>query len=118
MPPRHHPTPPLTPITLHVLLAVADAPRHGYAIIGQIEAETGGRVALEAGTLYAAIKRLQDEGLLEVDTRPRPGEDARRRYYRLSAAGRRALAAECGRLEDVLRLARDKHAVPARRGGR
>jgi DNA-binding PadR family transcriptional regulator len=109
----------LTPISVSILLAVADEPRHGYAILKQIDAETKGRLVLEAGTLYAAIKRMQDEGLLEVDGRIRAGDDSRRRYYRLTPAGRRTLAAECDRLDDVLRVARLKQAfAPARRSGR
>jgi DNA-binding PadR family transcriptional regulator len=69
--------------------------------------------------LYAAIKRLQDERLIEADTAARPaGADARRRYYRLTALGRRALRAECARLQDVLLVAREKKVIAAPRGGR
>ena len=89
------PATPLSPITLSVLLALVDQPRHGYAIIKQVELETGGTLSLEAGTLYAAIKRLQDQGLIEPDvTRRASNDDSRRRYYRLTAAGRRQLRAE------------------------
>ncbi|HUF48422.1 MAG TPA: PadR family transcriptional regulator [Vicinamibacterales bacterium] len=110
----------LSPISLSVLLALADEPRHGYAIIKQVEVETGGRVSLEAGTLYAAIKRLQDEGLIEPDdSRPGRGGDSRRRYYRLTSPGRRVVALECDRLAAVMDLARRKLVwSPARRGGR
>lgn len=109
----------LTPISVSILLAVADEPRHGYAILKQIEAETNGRLVLEAGTLYAAIKRMQDEGLLEIDGRLRAGDDSRRRYFRLTPAGRRTLAAECDRLNDLLRVAKLKRAfAPARRSDR
>lgn len=105
---------PLTTISLYVLLAVADEALHGYGIIKDVERRTNGMVSLEAGTLYAAIKRLQDEGLLRADDTRRPkADDSRRRYYRLTPLGRAVLRAECDRLEDVLRTARDKGVIPA-----
>lgn len=110
---------PLTNISVYVLLAIADQPLHGYGIIKDVEHRTDGLVVLEAGTLYAAIKRLQDEQLLEADSGPRPaGGDARRRYYRLTSLGRRVLRAECARLQDVLVVAREKKVITAPRGGR
>lgn len=109
-----HPTPaqPLTPISVYVLLAMADAPLHGYGIIKHVEAQTAGGLVLEAGTLYAAIKRLHDDQLIEVDTRRRrETDDARRRYYRLTSAGRRRLRGECDRMAGLLQVARQKKVI-------
>jgi DNA-binding PadR family transcriptional regulator len=106
---------PLTTVRLYVLLAVADEALHGYGIIKDVERRTHGAVSLEAGTLYAAIKRLQDAGLLRADEAARRPKDAdsRRRYYRLTTLGRTVLRAECDRLEEVLRTAREKRVIPA-----
>jgi len=108
---------PLTNVSLYVLLAVADDPLHGYGIIKDVERRTDGLVVLEAGTLYAAVKRLRDAGLLQADLSRRSGDDSRRRYYRLSALGKRVLRAECDRLRAVLDLAQEKQVLPASRGG-
>jgi len=108
---------PLTNVSLYVLLAVADDPLHGYGIIKDVERRTDGLVVLEAGTLYAAVKRLRDAGLLQADLTRRSGDDSRRRYYRLSALGKRVLRAECDRLRAVLDLAQEKQVLPASRGG-
>jgi DNA-binding PadR family transcriptional regulator len=109
---------PLTHLTYHVLLALADADRHGYAIIKEVEARTDGRMELETGTLYAALKRLKDDGFIEsvpASARP-PGEDRRRRTYRLTPLGRRVLRAESERLAKVLAVAQEKHVLAAGRG--
>ena len=102
---------PLTPALFHVLLALADGEKHGYAILKEVKRRTGGRVRLSAGTLYAIIKRcLADGWIAESDERPDPAlDDERRRYYRLSECGRRAAVAEAERLEEVVGMARDKH---------
>jgi DNA-binding PadR family transcriptional regulator len=99
---------PLTPATLHVLLSLADSEKHGYAIIQEVAARTGGEVQLGAGTLYALVKRLLEGGLIdESGDRPDPSmDDERRRYYRLTAFGRDVAIAEVKRLEDVVRQAR------------
>jgi DNA-binding PadR family transcriptional regulator len=108
---------PLSTISLYVLLAVADQPLHGYGIIKDVERRTDGVVSLEAGTLYAAVKRLQDEGLLREDVTRRPaGDDRRRRYYGLTPLGLDALRRECARLSDFLRVARDKRVLTAPHG--
>lgn len=96
---------PLTPVVYHILLALADEPRHGYGVIKHVADLTEGRVELEAGTLYAAIKRLRDDDLLEERKTP-AGADARRRYYTLTRLGRRVLRAESKRLIDMIELAR------------
>ncbi len=107
---------PLTHVVYHVLLSLSGAPRHGYGIIKDVEERTHGRLELEAGTLYAAIKRLRDEGLIEERETP-GGEDARRRYYGLTDFGLAVLQAESMRLEELVKLARGARILPAE-GGR
>lgn len=96
---------PLTHVVYHILLSLSGATRHGYGIIKDVAEVTGGRLELEAGTLYAAVKRLKDDGWIEeVDG---PGDaDARRRYYALTPSGRRVLRAESERLASLVQLAR------------
>ena len=99
----------LTLPMLQILIALADEDRHGYGILLEIEKRTAG-VRLGTGTLYTAIKRLLAKGLIEeTEERPAPDlDDARRRYYRLTAAGRKAAREETGRLAGVVRMARAK----------
>ncbi len=106
---------PITALTYHVLLALADTPRHGYGIIKEVSDRTDGRVDLETGTLYAAIKRMRDEQLIEVVPRSeRPAdEDSRRRNYRLTEFGRAVLRAESQRLAQLVGLAVEKSVLPA-----
>ena len=108
---------PLTPVALNVLLALADGERHGYGIMLEVRERTGGRVRLGPGTLYGAIKRLKEGGVIEESgERPDPGEapgDERRRYYRLTGFGGEVLAAEVERLDGLVRAARRKGAFPA-----
>ncbi len=99
----------------HVLLALADGEKHGYAILKEVEDHTGGEVQLSTGTLYGIIKRLLVEGLI-VEVRNRPGmegDDQRRRYYRLCEAGREVAVAEARRLEKLLARARSKRLIKA-----
>jgi len=100
---------PLTHLTYHVLLALAGKPLHGYGMIVEIEQRTAGAMQVEAGTLYAAIKRMVTDGLIE----PAPGEnDGRRRNYRLTTFGSEVLAAESERLARLIDVAREKHVLP------
>ena len=107
---------PLPPATLHILLAVAETDRHGYAIMQDVATGTGGRIKLNPGTLYTNIRRLLDQGLIaELDERPDPDDDdERRRYYRLTAAGRRTAQAEAARLERMLAFAREVGLAPGK----
>jgi DNA-binding PadR family transcriptional regulator len=102
---------PLTPPSFQVLLALADSEKHGYAILKEVETRTGGRVLLSTGTLYAIIRRLLTDGLIQESTR-RPGEDdERRRYYRLTAFGRKVAVAEAERMEELVSSARLKRLI-------
>jgi len=112
---------PVTPAEFYILLALAQEDRHGYAIMRQVEADSGSAVRLGPGTLYTAIRRLLDYGYIrEVESRVDPGlDDARRKYYRLTAAGRTVAAAEAGRLAGLVKLARARQLIDApARGGR
>jgi DNA-binding PadR family transcriptional regulator len=103
---------PLTPLSFEILLALADEPRHGYGIIKEIEARTGKPLKSSTGTLYLAIRRLEDGELItEADV---AGEGAsRRRYYRLTALGKEVVAAEAERLANLLGVARQKDMLPS-----
>ena len=106
-------TEPLTAPSLHILLALVDDDRHGLGIADHVHAFTHGRIALGPGTLYGAIKRLLDAGFI-VDAPDRPmrgGDDPRRRYYRLTSAGRRAVEAETRALAQVVDVARLKRVL-------
>jgi DNA-binding PadR family transcriptional regulator len=101
---------PLTPAVFHILLALADQDRHGYAIILDVAERTGGALRLGTGTLYTAISRLLEQGVIEEpDERPSAEEDdERRRYYRLTAFGREVANAEARRLAALVRMARSR----------
>lgn len=104
------PSTPLTPAEFQVLVSLADGDKHGYAIGKEVAARTDGEVQLRAATLYTVIKRLLDNGFIdESAARPDPeADDERRRYYRLTARGRKAAESEALRLEATARQARAK----------
>jgi DNA-binding PadR family transcriptional regulator len=107
---------PLPAATFHILLALADDDRHGYAIIQDVELRTGGALTLSAGTLYRSIQRMLEQGLL-VETRDRPApedDDERRRYYRITPFGLTVAKAETRRLTDLVRMARTAGFAPRR----
>jgi DNA-binding PadR family transcriptional regulator len=98
---------PLPPATFHILLALLDEERHGYAIIQDIEARTGGELRLSAGTLYRSVARMVEQGLIaEVVKLRAASDDPRRRYYRLTPFGIDVARAEMRRLSQLVRLAR------------
>lgn len=107
---------PLQSATFHILLALADADRHGYAIIQEVAARTSGEVRLSAGTLYRSIQRMLEQGLIEeLRVRPAPElDDERRRYYRITPFGKAVARAETQRLAELLRLARVSGFSPRR----
>jgi DNA-binding PadR family transcriptional regulator len=100
----------LTPQAFHILIALADRDRHGYAIMQDVAARTGGKLRLSAGTLYGLVKRLLEDGFiveLRENQRPeKPQDDERRRYYRLTPLGRKAAKAEVIRMSELLEQAR------------
>ncbi len=104
---------PLSPAVFNILLALADGEKHGYAIMLEVERNTRGEVNMGPGTLYGSIKRMLSAGLIEEsDERPDPAlDDERRRYYRLTGLGRRALTAEADRLSRQVEIARWKHVL-------
>jgi DNA-binding PadR family transcriptional regulator len=113
-----NPTPdsllPLPPATFHILMALSDDDRHGYAIIQEIEARTGGELRLSAGTLYRSIQRMIEQDLIvEIHERPAPEfDDERRRYYRITKFGEAVARGEARRLQNLVRLARASGFVP------
>ena len=107
---------PLQAATFHILLALADEDRHGYGIIQEVAARTGGELKLSAGTLYRSIQRMLEQGLIvETHDRPAPEEDdERRRYYRITPLGGAAARAEARRLAQLVKMAKAKGFTPER----
>jgi DNA-binding PadR family transcriptional regulator len=100
--------PPLTPAVFHILLALADGPLHGYAIMQAVEQTAGPELRMGPGTIYGSLQRMEDAGLVkELMTR----SDDRRRVFGLQPAGRRALEAEAQRLARLGDLVRGKRLV-------
>jgi DNA-binding PadR family transcriptional regulator len=109
---RVHEFLPLTFAVYHILVALSEGKRHGYGIIQEVEAQTDGRLRMPPGTLYGAISRLVDQGLIEeIET-----EEERRRYYQLTDLGLQVMVAEARRLEALVKLARSKHILPVEGG--
>jgi DNA-binding PadR family transcriptional regulator len=98
---------PLTPAVLHILIALSTKERHGYGIMKQVETDSRGKVKMGPGTLYGSVGRMIDAGLIrESDRKIDPEmDDERRVYYKITAAGDKALAAELERYRDVVALA-------------
>ena len=107
---------PLPEATFHILMAVAEDDRHGYAIIQEVATRTDGALKLSPGTLYRSIQRMLEQGLIE-ETAERPApelDDERRRYYRITAFGRTVAKAEARRLAQLVKLARESGFAPGR----
>jgi PadR family transcriptional regulator, regulatory protein PadR len=103
----------MTPLTYQILLALADASRHGYGIIKELEARLGAEAVPSTGALYLALQRMESEGLVTAArARQQAGADARRRYYRLTRSGRAAAVAESARLLALVQTAREKRLIP------
>ncbi|MBW8012620.1 MAG: PadR family transcriptional regulator [Chloroflexi bacterium] len=101
---------PLTPAVFNILLSLVDSEKHGYAIMLEVEANTKGQIKMGPGTLYGSIKRMLKTGFIEEsDERPDPElDDQRRRYYRLTALGRKVLGAEAERMAKQVAMAKAK----------
>ena len=108
MPPNRSET--LTPLSAAILFALADGASHGYAIIKEIEELTDGEMSPHTGSMYLALHRLLEDGLIAES--PAKGEDARRRYYKLSDAGREAARIEARRLAQLVKVASAKRLIP------
>ena len=108
---------PLPVAQLHIMLALADGQKHGYAIMRAVRVLTDGAVTMGPGTLYGTVKRMMKADLVEeVDERPDPElDDDRRRYYRLTGLGVRVLDAETIRMEQLVRIARPRWSAPEQR---
>jgi DNA-binding PadR family transcriptional regulator len=105
---------PLPTAVFHILVALADRDRHGYSIMQDVSTRTGGKVVLSAGTLYTAIRRMLEQGLIE-ELRESPDPDSgdeRRRYYALTQLGRDVAVAEARRLSRMLAHARATKLIP------
>src|SRR6266481_4604922 len=116
MDPRPESLLPVPPAAFHILMSLADEDRHGYGIIQDVAARTGGELKLSAGTLYRSIQRMLEQGLLvEIQERPTPElDDERRRYYRITPFGTAVARAEARRLMQLVKLARSSGFVPGR----
>jgi len=97
---------PLSAAALHILLALASEDRHGYGIMREVARQSDGRYKLGPGTLYDNLQKLLEQGIVEERSPRSPGDDPRRRYYRLSRFGRGLLSTEIARLEGVVREAK------------
>jgi DNA-binding PadR family transcriptional regulator len=106
---------PLPGAVFHILIALADRDRHGYSIMQDVAMRTGGKVKLSPGTLYSAIRRMLEQGLIEeLFESPDPSSsDERRRYYRITRLGKRAAAAEVARLSALVKQARAAGLAPS-----
>jgi DNA-binding PadR family transcriptional regulator len=110
---KFHPQP-LTPAVFHILLSLSDGEKHGYSIMKDVEKQTEGKIKMGPGTLYGSIKRMLTAGFIEeADERSDPAldNDERRRYYRLTGLGQKVLNTEIQRLEQAVKVARQKHVL-------
>jgi DNA-binding PadR family transcriptional regulator len=109
--PQTAPAAPLTTAVLHIMLALADEQRHGYSIMQEVAELSDGAVQMGPGTLYGALKRMLEDGLVEEvpDVNPSSQTDERRRFYRLTPTGRRSLELELRRLQQLIAVGQRKH---------
>lgn len=107
---KNMPNTPLTPAVLHILLALSDEDRHGYGIMKQVESDSQGKVKMGPGTLYGSLGRMIEAGLIrESDRKVDPKmDDERRVYYKITALGQAALAAELERYREVVAVAKKR----------
>ena len=103
---------PLSGSAFHIMLSLADGEHHGYQISKNVEAETDGTIRLGPGTLYRLLKQMAADDWI-AETSRTDAEDPRRRYYKLTAWGRRIAQAEAERLARLVRMARARHLLPS-----
>lgn len=109
---------PLTPLTMAILLALADGDRHGYALMQDVERQSEGTLRPGTGSLYAALQRLMDDELIaEAPGEPDPGPGRPKKVYRITEAGREMVRAEARRMVRVLEVARQRALAPEGPGG-
>jgi len=102
----------LTPATFHILLALSEEQRHGLGIADEVERASEGAISLGPGTLYRSLKEMTRKGLI-IETKGKGGHvDPRRKFYRMTPAGRRALASEARLLDRIVRVARGRNVLP------
>ncbi len=99
---------PLKPAVFHILLALSDGDHHGLGIADEVEENTAGSIRLGPGTLYRSLKEMTRDGLVREVSAPAGDEDPRRKFYRLTRAGRAALQAEASRYERIVAVARKR----------
>ena len=109
---------PLTHLACHVLLALVDGPRHGYAIVQAVRRQSDGRVDPGTGSFYSIVRGLSDQGLIDAVAAPEADAPERRRYYALTPLGRRVLAAESARLAGLVRVVEQRLARATKAGDR
>jgi len=112
--PASAPAGPLPDVVFHILVALADNERHGYSVMQEVSALTDGRVRLSPGTLYGAMQRMLEQGLIEEVRGAKGAADERRRFYRITPQGREAAVAETERLRQLLAQARIAGFAPKR----
>ena len=110
---------PLTPPVFHILVALSEGEKHGYAIMQDVASQTNDALQLGPGTLYGCLKRMLAANLVEEsEERPDPElDDGRRRYYKMTALGRRAVRAEAARLSKAVTAAKARRLLDATAGG-
>lgn len=106
----------VTPARFHILLALCGGELHGLGIADEVEELTAGEVDLGPGTLYRSLKVMSEDGLVEEVPAPREDADPRRKYYRITAAGRRVVEAEAARYQRIVRAARERAVLPESSG--
>jgi len=106
---------PLTPAVLHILLALSTEERHGYGIMKQVESDSQGKVKMGPGTLYGSLGRMMEAGLIRESDKKvdRKLDEERRVYYKITALGQAALAAELERYREVMAVAKRKQVAPS-----
>ena len=106
---------PLKPAVFHILLALSEEDLHGLGIADEVEEATGGAMRLGPGTLYRSLKEMTRDGLVRDAPAPAEDEDPRRKFYRITEAGREVLQAEASRYERIVEVARARQVLPEAR---